>query len=42
MFKERESFAGWRADVAALRAIHPGMLRFTDWLATQGAADLRA
>ncbi|GIG65604.1 NmrA/HSCARG family protein [Phytomonospora endophytica] len=36
-----ESFAGWRADIPALREIHPGMLRFTQWLETEGAAGLR-
>ncbi|MET7396721.1 NmrA family NAD(P)-binding protein [Dactylosporangium sp. NPDC005572] len=29
-----ESFGGWQADVPALRALHPGLLTFDDWLAS--------
>lgn len=33
---------GWRADIAALREIHPGLRTFPDWLAESGAALLKA
>lgn len=32
----------WRADIEALRVIHPGLRTLTDWLAESGAAALRA
>ncbi|MFF8770642.1 NmrA family NAD(P)-binding protein [Kitasatospora sp. NPDC015120] len=32
----------WRADIEALRVIHPGLRTLTDWLAEGGAAALRA
>ncbi|MEJ2858903.1 MULTISPECIES: NmrA/HSCARG family protein [unclassified Saccharothrix] len=37
-----ERFAGWRADLPALRAEHPGLLDFRSWLAEEGAALARA
>lgn len=40
-FAKGASFAGWRADIAALRAMHPGMLTVAEWLGTEGAAGLR-
>lgn len=32
------SFGGWRADIPALRAMHPGLLTFDAWLAIEGKA----
>ncbi|GLW05757.1 NmrA family transcriptional regulator [Microtetraspora sp. NBRC 13810] len=32
----------WRADIAALRARHPGLLDFPAWLRNGGAAEIRA
>lgn len=32
----------WRADVEALRVIHPGLRTFADWLTESGAAAIRA
>jgi len=31
-------YGGWHADIAALRALHPGLMTFDDWLARGGAA----
>jgi len=41
VFAKTASFGGWRADVPALREIHPGMLTFVQWLRTEGAAGLK-
>ncbi|MFC7625136.1 NmrA/HSCARG family protein [Microlunatus sp. GCM10028923] len=35
------SFAGWNADLPALRAIHPGLKTYDDWLAAGAAAEFR-
>ncbi|ETK37533.1 NmrA/HSCARG family protein [Microbispora sp. ATCC PTA-5024] len=37
-----ESFGGWRADIPALRALHPGLMTFGTWLEREGAARFRA
>ncbi len=34
-------FGGWNADLPALRAIHPGLQTYGDWLAAAGAAAFR-
>ncbi|MEU7742385.1 NmrA/HSCARG family protein [Nonomuraea sp. NPDC049158] len=31
-----ESFAGWQADIPALRALHPGLMDFETWLRREG------
>jgi uncharacterized protein YbjT (DUF2867 family) len=31
-------YAGWHADIASLRALHPGLMTFADWLVKGGAA----
>ncbi|WP_084654514.1 NmrA family NAD(P)-binding protein [Nocardia altamirensis] len=33
---------GWRADIAALREIHPGLRTFDTWLAETGAAQIKS
>ncbi|MEV6367114.1 NmrA/HSCARG family protein [Micromonospora musae] len=35
-------FGGWQADVAALRALHPGLMDFDTWLARAGASRITA
>ncbi len=37
-----ESFAGWRADIPALRELHPGLWDLRTWLEHEGAALLKA
>jgi hypothetical protein len=36
------SFAGWQADIPALRVLHPGLMDFATWLAREGAAKFEA
>jgi len=31
-------YAGWHADIPSLRALHPGLMTFDDWLIKGGAA----
>ena len=33
---------GWRADIAAVREIHPGLRTFDAWLAETGAAQIKS
>ncbi|WP_155981782.1 NmrA family NAD(P)-binding protein [Nocardia sp. BMG111209] len=37
-----EAGQGWQADIEAIRAIHPGLQNLETWLATTGAAQLKA
>lgn len=37
-----ESFGGWRADIPALRALHPGLMDFATWMEREGASRFRA
>ncbi|MEQ4206288.1 NmrA/HSCARG family protein [Actinopolymorpha sp. B9G3] len=39
---ETQSFGGWQADIPALRTLHPGLMDFDSWLATEGKAKLKA
>ncbi|WUD77374.1 NmrA/HSCARG family protein [Streptomyces sp. NBC_00510] len=39
---QNNSFAGWHADIAALREQYPALLDFNTWLAGEGAAKIRA
>jgi len=31
-------YGGWHTDISSLRALHPGLMTFDDWLANRGAA----
>jgi hypothetical protein len=33
---------GWRADIAALREVHPSLLNLERWLAATGTAQIKA
>ncbi|NUW37804.1 NmrA/HSCARG family protein [Nonomuraea sp. SMC257] len=37
-----DSFGGWRADIPALRALHPGLMDFETWLEREGKAQFDA
>ncbi|MDX2853637.1 NmrA/HSCARG family protein [Streptomyces sp. PA03-3a] len=39
---QRGFFAGWQADITALREQHPGLMSFDTWLAREGAARIGA
>jgi uncharacterized protein YbjT (DUF2867 family) len=38
----RAGFAGWQADIPALRELHPGLMDFEAWLTAGGAERLRS
>ncbi|GAA2317080.1 NmrA/HSCARG family protein [Nonomuraea roseoviolacea subsp. roseoviolacea] len=37
-----DSFGGWRADIPALRALHPGLMDFETWLEREGKVQFDA
>ncbi|NNH72695.1 NmrA family NAD(P)-binding protein [Nocardia uniformis] len=42
VWRQSRAGAGWRADIPALREIHPALRTFDTWLAETGAAQLKA